>query len=75
MKKRRYSTEQIVAALKQVKLGLPVADLIRQLGISEMTYYRWKKQYAGLESDQVRGLKQVVEENARWRRLNGSSKY
>jgi putative transposase len=75
MKKRRYSTEQIVAALKQVELGLPVADLIRQLGISEMTYYRWKKQYAGLESDQVRGLKQVVEENARWRRLNGSSKY
>ncbi len=75
MKKRRYSTEQIVAALKQVELELPVADLIRQLGISEMTYYRWKKQYAGLESDQVRGLKQVVEENARWRRLNGSSKY
>lgn len=65
MKKRRYSTEQIVAALKQVELGLPVADLIRQLGISEMTYYRWKKQYAGLESDQVRELRQVVEENAR----------
>lgn len=39
MKKRRYSTEQIVAALKQVELGLPVADLLRQLGISEMTYY------------------------------------
>ena len=65
MKKRRYSTEQIVAALKQVELGLPVADLIRQLGIAEMTYYRWKKQYAGLESDQVRELRQVVEENAR----------
>jgi putative transposase len=69
MKKRRYSTEQIVAALKQVELGLPVADLIRQLGISEMTYYRWKKQYAGLESDQVRELKQVVEENARLKKL------
>ena len=64
MKKRRYSTDQIVAALKQVELGLPVADMLRQLGISEMTYYRWKKQYAGLESDQVRELKQVVEENA-----------
>jgi putative transposase len=69
MKKRRYSTEQIVAALKQVELGLPVADLLRQLGISEMTYYRWKKQYAGLESDQVRELKQVVEENARLKKL------
>ncbi|MBA8841446.1 putative transposase [Ochrobactrum sp. RH2CCR150] len=69
MKKRRYSTEQIVAALKQVELGLPVADLLRQLGISEMTYYRWKKQYAGLESDQVRELRQVVEENARLKKL------
>jgi putative transposase len=69
MKKRRYSTEQIVAALKQLELGLPVADLLRQLGISEMTYYRWKKQYAGLESDQVRELKQVVEENARLKKL------
>lgn len=65
MKKRRYSNEDIVAALKQLELGLSVADLLRQLGISEMTYYRWKKQYAGLESDQVRELKQVVEENAR----------
>ena len=53
MKRKRFSTEQIVAALKQVELGLPVADLIRQLGISEQTYYRWKKSYAGLESDQV----------------------
>jgi putative transposase len=50
-------------------LGLPVADLIRQVRISEQTYYRWKKQYAGLESDQVRELKQVVEENARLKRL------
>ncbi len=43
MKKKRYSTEQIVAALKQVDMGMPVADLIRQLGISEMTYYRWSE--------------------------------
>ena len=39
MKKKRYSTEQIVAVLKQVDMGMPVADLVRQLGISEMTYY------------------------------------
>jgi putative transposase len=69
MKRKRFSTEQIVAALKQVELGLPVADLIRQLGISEQTYYRWKKSYAGLESDQVRELRQVVEENARLKKL------
>ncbi len=55
--RRRYSTEQIVAALKHVDLGLPVADLTRQMGITEQTYYRWKKKYAGLESDQVRELK------------------
>lgn len=65
MKRKRYSTEQIVAALKQVDLGLQVADLIRQLGISEQTYYRWKKKYAGLESDQVRELKQLNDENTR----------
>ncbi|MBU1862015.1 MAG: transposase [Gammaproteobacteria bacterium] len=69
MKKKRYSTEQIVAALKQVDMGMPVADLIRQLGISEMTYYRWKKKYGGLESDQVRELKQVLDENTRLKKL------
>lgn len=69
MKRKRFSTEQIVAVLKQAELGLPVADLIRQVGISEQTFYRWKRQYGGLESDQVRELKQVVEENARLKRL------
>ena len=49
MKRKRFSVEQIVAVLKQAELGLPVADLIRQTGISEQTFYRWKKQYAGLE--------------------------
>ena len=69
MRKKRFSVEQIVAVLKQAELGLPVTDLIRQVGISEQTFYRWRKQYAGLESDQVRELKQVVEENARLKRL------
>ncbi len=69
MKKKRYSTEQIVAALKQAEMGMAVADLVRQLGISEMTYYRWKKKYGGLESDQVRELKQVLDENARLKKL------
>lgn len=69
MKRKRFSTEQIVAALKQVELGLPVSDLVRQLGGSEQTYYRWKRAYGGLKSDQVRELKQVVEESARLKKL------
>ncbi len=69
MKKKRFSVEQIVAVLKQAELGLPVADLIRQVGISEQTFYRWKRQYAGLESDQVREFKQVTEENSRLKNL------
>lgn len=69
MKKKRYSVEQIVAALKQVELGMAVADLNRQLGISEQTYYRWKKVYSGMESDQVRELKQLQDENGKLKRL------
>jgi putative transposase len=69
MKRKRFSVEQIVAVLKQAKLGLPVGELIRQVGISEQTFYRWKKQYAGLQSDQVRELKQLQEESSRLKRL------
>jgi putative transposase len=69
MKHKQYSVEQIVAALKQAELGMPVADLIRQLGISEQTYYRWKRMYAGLESNQVRELKQLQDENVRLMKL------
>jgi putative transposase len=69
MKRKKFSVEQIVAVLKQADLGLPVADLIRQVGISEQTFYRWKKQYAGLESDQVREFKQLAEENGRLKKL------
>ena len=69
MKRKRFSVEQIVTALKQVELGMPVADLTRRLGISEVTYYRWKKNYAGMESDQVRELKQLQDENTRLKKL------
>ena len=61
--------EQIVAVLKQAEVGVSVTELIRKVGISERTYYRWKKQYTGLEVDQVRQLKQLQEENARLKRL------
>lgn len=69
MKRKRFSVEQIVAVLKQAELGLPVADLVRQVGISEQTYYRWKKQYSGLQTDQARELKHLQEENARLKKL------
>ena len=67
--KKRFSVEQIVAVLKQAELGLPVADLTCKVGISEQTFYRWKKQYAGLETDQVREFKQLIDENARLKKL------
>ncbi|KGE08249.1 transposase [Burkholderia gladioli] len=69
MKRKRFSIEQIVVVLKQAELGMPVAHLIRQVGISEQTFYRWKKQYAGMQSDQVRELKQLQDENARLKKL------
>jgi len=69
MKKKRFSVEQIVAILKQAELGMPVADVVRQVGISEQTFYRWKKLYSGLQSDQVRELKQLQDENSRLKKL------
>ena len=69
MKKKRFSAEQIVAIVKQAELGIPVAELIRQVGVSEQTFYRWKKKYSGLEVDQVRQLKQLQEENVRLKRI------
>ena len=69
MKKKRFSVEQIVGVLKQAEVGVPIGELVRQVGISEQTFYRWKKQYAKLEIDQVRQLKQLQEENQRLKRL------
>ena len=69
VKKKRFSVEQIVGILKQAEVGVPVGELVRKVGISEQTFYRWKKQYVGLEIDQVRQLKQLQEENQRLKRL------
>jgi putative transposase len=63
------SVEQIVAIVKQAEMGMPVAELIRRVGISEQTFYRWKKQFTGLEIDQVRQLKQLQDENGRLKKL------
>ena len=69
MKRKRFSVEQIVGILKQAEVGVPVAEVIRKAGIAEQTFYRWKKQYVGLDVDQVRQLKQVQEENVRLKQL------
>ncbi len=69
MKTKRFSVEQIVAVLKEAEAGMPVAELIRRIGVSEQTFYRWKKQYAGLDSDQARQLKQLKEENERLKKI------
>ncbi len=69
MKQKRFSVEQIVGILKHAEVGVPVGELVRKVGISEQTFYRWKKHYVGLEIDQVRQLKQLQEENQRLKRL------
>lgn len=69
MKGKRFSVEQIVAVLKQAELGMAVGDIVRQIGISEQTFYRWKKQYAGLHTNEVKELRQLQEENARLKKL------
>lgn len=69
MKKKRFSVEQITAILKQAETGAPVGDLCRQVGISEQTFYRWKKSYGGMLPSEARELKQLREENARLKRV------
>lgn len=69
MKQKRFNIEQIVAVLKRAEAGMPLAELIRRVGISEQNFYRWKKQYIGLEADQLRQLKQLQEENTRLKQL------
>jgi putative transposase len=69
MKRSRFSEGQIITILKQAEGGLPVSELIRQHGISEGTYYRWKSKYGGLELSEAKRLKQLEDENRRLKRL------
>jgi putative transposase len=68
-KKERFSVEQIVSVLKQAELGVPVAEVIGKVGIREQTFYRWKKQSVGMETDHARQRKQLQEENRRLKQL------
>lgn len=69
MKKSRFTEEQIAYALRQADAGTPVADVCRGLGISEATFYVWKKKYASLGVSELRKLKQLEAENARLKGL------
>ena len=69
MKKSRYSEEQISYALKQAETGTPVAEVLRRMGISEQTFYRWKKLYGGLGVGELRRLRQLEDENRKLKQL------
>ena len=69
MKRSTFSEEQIAFALRQAESGTPVGDVCRQLGVSEATFYVWKKRYAHLGVSELRRLRQLEEENARLKGL------
>jgi putative transposase len=73
MPRRRYKPEAIVAKLRQVDVlvsqGQNMVDAIRQIGVSEVTFYLWRKEYGGLEIDQAKRMKDLERENVRLKRL------
>ena len=72
MARKRHKPEEIVAKLRQVDVltsqGRSVAEAVRSIGVTEVTYYRWRQEYGGLKSDQVKRLKELETENARLRK-------
>src|SRR3954468_22632231 len=72
MARKRHTAEEIVAKLRQVDVlmaqGGLVADAVRTIGVTEVTYYRWRNEYGGLKGDQVKRLKELETENSRLRR-------
>ncbi len=72
MPRKRHKAEEIVAKLRQVDVlvsqGKPVAEAVRSIAVTEVTYYRWRQEYGGLKGDQVKRLKELEAENTRLRR-------
>ena len=73
MPRKRFTTEQVIAKLREAEVGLAqgqaVPEICRKLGISEQTYYRWRKEYGGLRLDQAKRLKELEKENSRLKKL------
>jgi putative transposase len=69
MKRSKFSEEQVAYALRQAESGTPVSDVCRQLGVSEATFYLWKKKYAHLGVSELRRLRQLEDENTRLKRV------
>jgi putative transposase len=69
MRKSHYTEEQIAFALRQAEQGTSVTEVIRKMGISEQTFYRWKKKYSGQGTSELRRLKMLEEENRRLKKL------
>ena len=69
MRESRFTETQIAFALQQAEHGTPVRDVLRKMGISEQTFYRWKKQFSGLGPSELRRLKQLEEENRNLKKL------
>jgi putative transposase len=69
VKKKQFTEAQIAFALRQAESGTPVAEIIRKMGIAEVTFYRWKRKFAGMGVTELRRLKQLEDENRRLKRL------
>jgi putative transposase len=69
MKKSTYTDEQIAFALKQAETGIPVAEVIRKMGVTEQTFYWWKKKFGGMAPNEVKKLKQLEDENKRLKQM------
>jgi putative transposase len=69
MRKSRYTEEQIIAVLKEVEAGAKLQDVVRRLGITEQTYYRWKAKYGGMEASDAKKLKALEDENRRLKQM------
>ena len=73
MGRKRHTPEQIIRKLREAEVALaqgqPIAEVARKLGITEQTYYRWRKEYGGLRVDQAKRLKELEKENARLKKL------
>ena len=69
MKKSKFTEEQIAFALKQAEVGTPVEEVCRKMGISDSTFYNWRKKYGGLGPSELKRLRQLEEENGKLKRL------